>query len=449
MKKSLVFLFVGLGFFCVAQTSKIDSMVKALDGLKEDTNKVNALNTITKEYNYLGSPTIAINYGNVALQLSEKLNYKKGASLANSLLGTSYTNLSQYPKALGYYLEALKIDEETGNKRGVGLRLNKIGMVYERQREPDKALNYYFRAIKIGEEIGDSLGIGDRLSNIGNVYMKQGIESSDQKTRNLLFEKALSYYLHSLAMQSRAPGAREIQTTLGNIANVYLFKSEYDKAKEYYEKALRMSEQAGDKNSMARQYANMGELYSMQKKFPQAEQCVLKAMEICSQIGSIDYRRQFEATLSGVYENWGKHALALQHYKNSMRLKDSIFNAEKAKELTRKEMNYEFEKKEAAIKAEQDRKDAIAEAELRQQQKQLNYLVAGFIIVIVLALFIYRGYRQKRLANIIIEEKNREIMDSIIYAKRIQTTLITSEKYIERTLERLKRKHFSDRQSHG
>ncbi|MGZ3861743.1 MAG: PAS domain S-box protein [Bacteroidia bacterium] len=39
--------------------------------------------------------------------------------------------------------------------------------------------------------------------------------------------------------------------------------------------------------------------------------------------------------------------------------------------------------------------------------------------------------------NRALTEKNREITDSIIYAKRIQTTLITSEKYIEKTLNRL------------
>ena len=37
----------------------------------------------------------------------------------------------------------------------------------------------------------------------------------------------------------------------------------------------------------------------------------------------------------------------------------------------------------------------------------------------------------------IIEEKQKEILDSIYYAKRIQTALITSEKYIERNLNEL------------
>ena len=55
-----------------------------------------------------------------------------------------------------------------------------------------------------------------------------------------------------------------------------------------------------------------------------------------------------------------------------MALKDSLFSEEKNKELTRHEMNYEFEKKEAATKAEQDKKDAVAYTEKRKQKIVLH-----------------------------------------------------------------------------
>ena len=55
-------------------------------------------------------------------------------------------------------------------------------------------------------------------------------------------------------------------------------------------------------------------------------------------------------------------------------------------------------------------------------------------------------YLQKQKANIqlehqkyIVEEKQKEILDSIHYAKRIQTALITSERYISKTLIKLNR----------
>ena len=43
--------------------------------------------------------------------------------------------------------------------------------------------------------------------------------------------------------------------------------------------------------------------------------------------------------------------------------------------------------------------------------------------------------KQKEL----VEEKNNEILASIRYAKRIQDALMTSQKYIERNINRLKK----------
>jgi flagellar biosynthesis regulator FlaF len=38
-----------------------------------------------------------------------------------------------------------------------------------------------------------------------------------------------------------------------------------------------------------------------------------------------------------------------------------------------------------------------------------------------------------------LQEKNKEVTDSILYARRIQQALITSEKYIENALNKLMR----------
>ena len=103
-------------------------------------------------------------------------------------------------------------------------------------------------------------------------------------------------------------------------------------------------------------------------------------------------------------------------------------------------MNFNFEKKEAALKAEQEKKDAVS--------RIVIYSVSGgFLVVLLLAVFIFRGYKQKKRANhiiteqkLIVEEKQKEIIDSINYAKRIQQSLLPTEKYIAKNLERLREK---------
>ena len=68
------------------------------------------------------------------------------------------------------------------------------------------------------------------------------------------------------------------------------------------------------------------------------------------------------------------------------------------------------------------------------------------MLVLVLAIFIFRGYRQKQKANVLIseqkqliEEKQKDIIDSINYAKRIQQSQLPTEKYINKNLKRMQK----------
>src|SRR5665213_1103473 len=132
---------------------------------------------------------------------------------------------------------------------------------------------------------------------------------------------------------------------------------------------------------------------------------------------------------------------ALHHFKSYTNLRDTLFSQESKKELVQKEMNYEFDKKESKQKAEQDKKDALANEQLKQKEEQRNYFIAGFALVLILAGFIFRSYRQKQKANeiisaqkLLVEEKQKEILDPIHYAKRIQQSMMPTEKFIAKNL---------------
>src|SRR5688572_10565530 len=66
-----------------AQQMKVDSLRKALLIAKEDTNKVNALNDLARELTN-NDPDTSITLSTQALELSEKLDWKKG--IANSYI---------------------------------------------------------------------------------------------------------------------------------------------------------------------------------------------------------------------------------------------------------------------------------------------------------------------------------------------------------------------------
>ena len=81
----------------------------------------------------------------------------------------------------------------------------------------------------------------------------------------------------------------------------------------------------------------------------------------------------------------------------------------------------------------------------KRQKIIMLSVIAVLILVLIFSIFIYRSFLQKKKANKeilyqknIIEEKQKEILDSIYYARRIQRALITSEKYIARNLKEMR-----------
>src|SRR5581483_5851922 len=98
----------------------------------------------------------------------------------------------------------------------------------------------------------------------------------------------------------------------------------------------------------------IGRIYTKTGKFKEAEVYLKNAIDINKSIGDQGDLRMSEEGLSQLYDTTEQYKSAFEWYKKAMILKDTLFNADKNKALTRKEMNYQFEKKEAEQKAEQD-----------------------------------------------------------------------------------------------
>ena len=88
--------------------------------------------------------------------------------------------------------------------------------------------------------------------------------------------------------------------------------------------------------------------------------------------------------------------------------------------------------------------------QLKQEKTQRYALYGGLALIVVFAGFVVNRLNVARKQKKIIEEqkekvdaafeklheKNKEVMDSINYARRIQSSLLPTEKYISKKLER-------------
>jgi tetratricopeptide (TPR) repeat protein len=434
--KKLFILFMLSQLFCFAQTKQIDSLQHVLKTAKEDTNKVNLLNKFSSLYWGIGKLDSSLKYGTKANILAQKLGFKKGIASSYNLIGNTYLSEGNYPESLKNQYASLKIREEMGDKKGMAASYNNIGNIYNMRANYPEALKNYFASLKIKKEIGNKPGMAYSYGNIGSVYMNQS-----------KYAEARENYLASIKIDEEIGNLKGIATSYNNIGNIYYEEGNPEEALKNFFASIKIKEELGDVEGLCRTYGNIGTTYIKIKNLKEAEKFGKKELSSALEIGSLDLVLGANLMLSEVYENTGRPKLALEKYRAYIVARDSINNEENTKKSVRIEMNYAFDKKEAAAKLEQEKKEAISMAESKKQKIIIESICGILILVLVFAIFAYRSYLQKQKANEaitrqkeVIEEKQKEILDSIHYAWRIQTALLPSEIYISKNISRLNKK---------
>jgi C4-dicarboxylate-specific signal transduction histidine kinase len=261
-----------------------------------------------------------------------------------------------------------------GNKSGMAANLGDIGELYRNLNNHEKALEYVLKSLQLYKELGDKNGIARDLGNIGVIYTEQ---------KN--YSKAMEYHLQSLKISEELGVKIETAASLGNIGNIYL-----ETAKDTI---------TGRHNLVALQKAKI---------------YIDSAIQICKEIGDLNALSANYKQLSEIQTMLGDSKSALVSYKNFTLLKDSIFNIEKDKKLTETAMQYAFDKKEAAAREEQEKKDI-------KQRNIRNSIIAGAAILLLLLIALVNRYRYKQKAN-------KELSAAYENLKKTQQQLVQSEK---------------------
>lgn len=365
---------------------------------QNDTNIVIKFNNQSSGFEKDNQSDSAIFMAIKALSLSLKLNYKLGVSDAYNNLGNISRHKANYPAALSYYYKGLVIDEEIGNQEGALLKLGNIGIIYYNQNDYSKALKYYDRAQKIAEKLNNEKVIANVLANTADVYSNQG----KMETALIYYDKAFKHY-------SAVNFKNGMSNVLINSGNVYLDKGDAKLALQKYMSALQILETLEDKKQIASCLLNIAFANSQLKNNAIAENYFNKALRYTKEIGDLDLKCSLELAISEFYSEGHKFEKALNHFKNYIALRDSVYNEENTKQSVKAEMNYEFEKKQAAITFEHDKIVYQMSAE-NKLQKQWRWF---FIMVIALAcvgmFFMKRAYdNKKRLASFLASEDQRK-----------------------------------------
>jgi serine phosphatase RsbU (regulator of sigma subunit) len=468
MNRNTYILLTLLFFFKLsieAQNSKLDSLIHEVSKPQKDTIKIKLYLSISFYASKI-SPDSGIYYCNKALELAKTCDFKKGMASACYNIGLYNQYKANYYNNNLFGEKALKIYEELGNKKKMYDCYNLIGNGYSAQGNLQKALEFHFKSLKGRENIKDTNGVALSLMNIGRVFRTQND-----------YKKAIDYYNRALDLSIKQKMDRSIANCLNNIGNVYYYQQKYDTALLYQFKSLKVNLASGDEDAVNTNYSNIGginiyihkydsaikyytlamsmakeksdymtiancyegfaTIYLEKKEYNKAIENFNKTLQIVKERGILEYISSAYKNLSEVYALNKNYREAFEAQKNYKLYYDSIFNQNNTKKLTETSLKYEFEKQQEHEKEENLRKELVQSEKSKNQQTLIYVFSIGFIIVLILLFISIRNYKQKQKINnelesknIVIEEKNRDITDSIKYAKRLQDAILPTSQII-------------------
>lgn len=428
MRQVLLFLFISFfafPVFVIAQDkSKADTLEKKILTAKEDTNKVILLNEVTWEFSKSNTEK-ASHYGQQALELSRKLKYGKGEARSNLNLGNINFVLGDYQKSLNHYLAAEKFYSEKGDKKGIANCLLAVGNIYMAQQNYDKALEYQLKSLKIREELNDKAGMGGSYLNLGNIYYE---------TKQ--YDKALDYHERSLKIKEELGDKKGMSSSYGNLGNVYYELGKYEEALKYQQLAMGIRHALGNKSGLSGSYINIGKVYEKMGQLDKAIKSYQSGIETAREIDYKDAIKSAYGALAAAYEQKGDISKAYEAYKHYSELKDSLLNETNSRTMNELNAKFESEKREKEIALlTKDKEISLLEIQkkeeaLKKQRVVVFCSIAGLLLILLFSYVLYNRYQLKKKANLKlenayaqIEEKNKDITDSIKYAKRIQEAI--------------------------
>lgn len=425
--RSTIFILV----FFVSSVSAQDEIKTLVDKIKIAKND-SARSDLYYELSEICPEEEIQNYASKALQLAEKVNYKKGIAAACNNLGFAYANFSRdLFKALNFYQRSLDVSKELNDNRRIGTLYSNMGYVMEKLGENEKALDYYRNSHQKAIEVKDTLLMTISAGNIGQAWADLGNEDS-------------SYFYIKRSYEINEPFGdfTAKSTALNNLGMYYHRKGMHDTALTFLLEDTKILERTNDKRGLTYNLVNVAKIYEIKGQPGLAESLALKAFHLANELRVSETMKTSSELLSRIYfrQNKFKEAYTMLHY--NKRISDSVLTVNIREKILESQLKFEFKQQTTEAKADQEKKDAIAAERDKQQKRVIGISLAGLLLAIIFIILVYRGYLEKQKSNIeiskqkgIIESKQKEIVDSIKYAQRIQQSLMPSEKYIERNIK--------------
>ena len=407
----------------------LDNFQMTLNLARESKNpfwEAMALNRLGNVYQLKTNFVQARNHYMEALQINRTHSNRPEEARTLVNLANVYSVIGQFQRSIELLLEAMSIHESVGNQEGLAWTSLSIARLFKRLNLLPRAMQYAETALdsyrQIEIETGSSTGVTLSLNEIGSIYQRMG---------NL--NKAKDYIHKVLVINSRNGNVHGKAANHLNLGHVFLEEGRYAFARTHLLNALTLKESVSDSIDLTRLYRYLGEAEIALGNVRQGFQYLNRSLELAQKQNLLPEVSESFLSLSKAYTSAGQYRQALDAFAHHSSFKDSL----NLTEISRLEMQYEFEKREKEQELITLQREALQEARMERQRVVLIFFVIAFLLAGSLAGFIFYGYREKKRINTLLVEQNVEITKQKVEIQSQKEEIEQQRDYVTRQRDQI------------
>ena len=330
-------------------------------------------------------------------------------------------------KVFQYFEEAVKRAERCGDKQVLIKIYNSGEDLYFNTQQFQKNKEILFKLKKLDPSLENDPDVN---ADLGDVYrVMDDLDSAEY------------YYMSALRVLEAGHDTFGLMMHYGNYSLIPKAKGDYKKAILYCEKALALAESTRDIKSIISANKHLYEAYRDMGDLRNARKYLLVVIQK-------NEERNCEPCLLGEYKRLSELDAQLKNYESAYR------NLLKNNELYQKINTTESQSNVVKIEEDNIKKQKQLEIDLVNQQKEaekrtknlflISLCISGLLIAVIIV-FLQKVRKSEKLITLqkgqvekqkhLIEEKHKEITDSINYAERIQRSFLASESLLQENLK--------------
>ncbi|MCX6206978.1 MAG: two-component sensor histidine kinase [Bacteroidetes bacterium] len=416
MKKLIsLFLIGSLSQPCFAQSNQqaiIDSLKQELSISKIDTSNVLSMVELVNQYKYTNADS-ALFYAQQALILSRKIKFHEGEFRSLLMMGFALSLASNHSRALELELKALRISEKYNFTIGRGEVYNRLGVIYRQTDDIARAVFYHKKSKQLFDSLHNYYKAVTSEVQIGRAYYLMNQTDS-----------ALYYCLMADNHIKRYGSESMSSTNFITLARLQLKKGNVPLALSYFRQSLLAGYSSGQYIFTFKSNLEIAEIY---QQAGQIDSCIYYAQKALADAQKSNIGNSIATVsifLSTMYEK-SNLSLALKYQKmalEAIQKQNSFGNLNSMQNL--------------AVFDEEERQYELDMTQAAYQNRLKQYvMLAGLVVFLLIASFLYRNNKQKQKANALLHYQKEEINRQKVFAEKTlseltstQSQLIQSEK---------------------